>query len=117
MSTLSLKTSDLVSGGLCAAYDMIMNQPSNKVAKFGEQVAYRVGGRAINQATSLPKVELVVKENDLYAAGVAAVDSGVRKDKNIRGVGMDALRAGVSSWAADWVHQLLKIEDRTLLSL
>jgi hypothetical protein len=73
MSTVNLKTSDLVSGVICVAYDNFAGIPSNNMTRFTEQVAHRVIGRSANQLTSLPPMEFVVSENDIYTAGVAGL--------------------------------------------
>lgn len=117
MSTANLKTSDLVSGLICVAYDKFTGVPSDNVTRFTEQVAHRVIGRSANQLTNLPPMEFFVSENDIYTAGVAGLDSTFRKGYLLGDAGFDALRAGLSSFAADWVHQSLGITDNILLSV
>ena len=117
MSTLDLKLSDLVSGGLCVAYDYFMPSNVSKTTRFVEQVAHRVVGRAINVKTDLPQVNLIVAENDLYAGAVAVADNSIRKDKGLKSSAFEGLRASISSWGADKVHQVANIPDRTLLAI
>ena len=117
MSVANLKTSDLVSGVICVTYDSLTGIPSNKMTRFTEQVAHRVIGRSANQLTNLPPLEFVVSENDIYTAGVAGLDSTFRKGYLLGDAGFDALRAGLSSFLADWVHQTLGITDNVLISV
>lgn len=111
-----LTLSDLVSGGLCVAYDNLMLRKPISAERFTEQVVYRVAGRAINEKTNLPTMALpVVSENDLYAGGLAVVDSMVRSKQSTNASLYDGARALVSSALADHTLKAVGFTDRVLL--
>ena len=110
-----LTLSDLVSGGLCVAYDTMVLNRGASVEKFTEQVVYRSAGRMINEKSNLPQVNLIVSENDLYAGGLAVVDSMVRSRQSTNASLFDGVRAVVASYLADQSLALTGVNDKVLL--
>jgi hypothetical protein len=109
---LTLRLSDLVSGGLCVAYDSVIGRGVT-VENFIEQVAYRSLGRGVNQVTSLPKVDLpLVHENDIYCGLVAVGDNAIRQGYRLPIAGFQGARATVSSAAADYLMQALNVNEK-----
>ncbi len=112
---LSLRLSDLVSGAICVAYDTFTGNGMS-TERFVEQVIYRVGGRTINEHTSLPSVDLpIVNENDLYAGAVSTTDHMVRLGYNTNSSLFNGLRATLSSAAADMTLSKFGVTDTILL--
>ena len=110
-----LKLSDLVSGGICVAYDVAMGKKMS-ASKFGEQVVYRSLGRKINEMTAVPTVNIpYVKENDLYAGGVAVLDSKFRQNQGTTTAAYSGVRALVSSLAADYALNAIGQVDKVLI--
>jgi hypothetical protein len=111
---LSLQLSDLVSGGLCVSYDLLMGD-GVRARRFIEQVAYRSIGRGVNNYTTLPTVDVpFMSENDLYCGAVSAGDNLVLQGNDAIGTGYEAMRASVSSAGADYVLRALNIQDQKL---
>lgn len=119
MSTgISLKMSDLVSGGLCAAYSSFIDKKTNVLTPGLEQVAYRVIGRfAADKISVTDGLNMVLTENDFMAGGVAFADHMVRKGDNASESAYALVRSGVSSWAATKLLAVAKINDSVLFGV
>ena len=110
-----LRLSDIVSGGVCVAYDVVMGKKAS-LERFGSQVVYRVVGRTVNESTNLPSLSLpVVSENDIYTAVTAMTDSKLRKHSSSGRTVEDGLRAGLSSLAVGYVMNTLNISDKIVV--
>lgn len=110
-----LTVSDLVSGGLCVAYDKLVLKKGISAEKFTEQVVYRSLGRIVNERTNLPQVNVIVTENDVLTGALAVVDSMVRSGQSTNASLYDGLRAVVASYFADQAVAWSGMSDKVLL--
>lgn len=111
----NLQMSDLASGVLCVAYD-VMQGKSASVNRFVEQVVYRVGGRKVAELSTLKlPTSGVVSDNHIYTSVLSGADGKMRKNHTLNGVGVDMVRAGGSSLIADYSMSALGITDKVLI--
>ena len=115
---ISLKMSDLLSGGLCAAYSSFIDKKTNVLTPGLEQVAYRVVGRfAADKITMTDGLNLLLTENDFMTGGVALADHMIRKGENASGGAYALVRSGVSSYAATKLLEVMKMNDSVLFGV